>query len=778
MSYIDRLNPEQREAALHYEGPMLVLAGAGSGKTRVLTSRIAHLIEEHGVAPDSILSLTFTNRAAAEMRARVRALLGRDPAGMWIGTFHAIGARMLRRDALRLGWTPGFLIYDADDSERVIRRIIKDELNLDPKRWSPKAVRGAISAAKNELLDSATYTQQAVDPFSKVVARVYERYQAALRGANAFDFDDLLVKPVEILREFPEVLRRYRRKFNFVLVDEYQDTNRAQYVFLKLIAGRKSGGGEDSPTAPAGGNLFVVGDDDQSIYGWRGADVRNILDFESDFPDSGVVRLEENYRSTQRILEAANSVIAKNLKRKGKTLRTSNARGEAITLLEAADEGDEAAWIATEVRSHIAGDPSLTPRDFVVLYRTNAQSRALEEAFRREGIAYRIVGGQRFYERREVKDVLAYLRLIANPADDDAFLRIANVPRRGIGETSLDRLAEHARSRRLPFLAAAAEAGEVGEIRGAASKALPVLAELIHEFSVMASEDVPLDGLIRPLIERIGLVAALREEGPEGEDRVANVEELIASATDLELRMRSGDSELAFDLDDPSIEGQLRPIDVFLAHVALVTEVDQHDPSAPVASLMTMHNAKGLEFPFVFLAGLEEGLFPLARVFDEPDELEEERRLFYVGITRAERKLYLTTARRRRRGGEWLDALPSSFLEAVPKDLLEVRQTPRVLQYARQNYSYGGGSSQPRRRERLGFDSGVARPTGRVVDYSDTQDPVRLVKGARVRHPQFGSGTVLELSGFGTDVRAAIEFDTIGRKQVMVRYANLQPDWD
>jgi len=774
MSYLERLNPEQRAATEHFEGPLLVLAGAGSGKTRVLTSRIAHLIEEYGVAPESILALTFTNKAAAEMRDRVRALLGRDPAGMWIGTFHAIGARMLRRDAPRLGWSPNFLIYDADDSERLVRRILKDELRLDPKRYSPRAIRSAISSSKNEMIGPAGFASRAFDPLAKVTAQVYERYDQALRDANAFDFDDLLVRPVEALRSFPDLLERYRSRFHFVLVDEYQDTNHAQYLFLKLIAGRA----EDGTGAP-GGNLFVVGDDDQSIYGWRGANVRNILDFEKDFPDTGIVRLEENYRSTQRILEAANRVIAENTRRKGKTLRTANEPGESITLVEAADEADEAEWIADELRARLAADPEMTPRDFAVLYRTNAQSRALEEAFRREGIPYRIVGGQRFYERREVKDVLAYLRVIANPADDESFLRVANFPRRGIGDTSLVKLAEHARTVKTSLLIAAERADEIPGLRGSAPRALTEFSAMMRRFAVLAETGIPLGEFLRQLLEETNLMNALLEEGAEGADRAANVQELVASATELQTRAEAGDPEMEQDLEAAGADARaVRPLDLFLAHVALVTDVDQKDPDAPVTTLMTMHNAKGLEYPVVFLAGLEEGLFPLSRTRDTPDELEEERRLFYVGITRAERKLYLTTARRRRRGGEWADSVPSSFLESIPRDLLDIRRTRRLAVPSVSSYRSGGRFGETTRRGRLGFDPGVAQPVRQVVDYSDSQDSVRLVKGARVRHPQFGAGTVLELSGFGTDVRASIQFDEVGRKTVVVRYANLQPDWD
>jgi DNA helicase-2/ATP-dependent DNA helicase PcrA len=774
MSYLQRLNPEQRAATEHFEGPLLVLAGAGSGKTRVLTSRIARLVEEHGVAPESILALTFTNKAAAEMRDRVRSLLGRDPAGMWIGTFHAIGARILRREAPRLGWSPSFLIYDADDSERLVRRILKDELRLDPKRFSPKAIRAAISSAKNELIGPAGFASRAFDPLARAAAQVFERYDQALRDANAFDFDDLLLRPVEALRGFPDLLERYRSRFHFVLVDEYQDTNHAQYVFLRLLASRA----DDADVAP-GGNLFVVGDDDQSIYGWRGANVRNILDFEKDFPDAGVIRLEENYRSTQRILEAANRVIAENIHRKGKTLRTANAPGESITMVEAADEADEAEWIADETRARLASNPDATPRDFAVLYRTNAQSRALEEAFRREGIPYRIVGGQRFYERREVKDVLAYLRLIANPRDDESFLRIVNFPRRGIGDTSLVRLAAHARASGIALLAAAERADEIPEMRGAAPRALVEFATLIRRFAITADAGTRLDAFLEELLDETGLLQALIDEGAEGADRVANVQELVASASELQARAEAGDPEMTEDLEAAGADARaVRPLDLFLAHVALVTDIDQKYPDAPVVTLMTMHNAKGLEFPVVFLAGMEEGLFPLSRTRDTREELEEERRLFYVGITRAEQKLYLTTARRRRRGGEWADSIPSSFLEAIPRELIELRRTRRMGVPTGSSFRPVGRFNETTRRGRLGFDPGVARPTGRTVDYADSQDPVRLVKGARVRHPEFGGGTVLELSGFGADVRAAIHFDTVGRKVVMVRYANLESDWD
>jgi DNA helicase-2/ATP-dependent DNA helicase PcrA len=776
---LSHLNPEQREAASHFEGPLLVLAGAGSGKTRVLTTRIAWLVEEMGVDPGSILALTFTNKAAGEMRDRVRKALGRDPLGMWIGTFHSIGVRILRRDAQRLGWSPGFSVYDADDADALTKRIIRDTLQLDPKKWTPRAVHGAISSAKNELTGPDTYAERALDPFEKVVAQVFPLYQKALRDANAFDFDDLLVKPVQLFRDNPHVLARYQDRFRFILVDEYQDTNRAQYVFLRQLAEEHR-------------NLFVVGDDDQSIYGWRGADIRNILDFEKDFQDSKVVKLEQNYRSTQIILDAANRVIEQNVHRKGKTLRTDHVGGEHITLVEAADEADESQWIAEEIRGRLADSPSLALRNFVVLYRTNSQSRSVEEALRRERMAYRVIGGTRFYERREVKDALGYLRLVANPAADEAFLRIVNVPKRGIGDTTVARLAEHAAARGIPLLAAAEQAGSIDGIRGGAGKALPELAALIRKYAALASTGgMGLDVLLRELVMESGLVEALKAEGTEGKDRVENLEELVNGAAEVQRRMEDEDPDLMMELEAAGEDESARPLDVFLGHVALVADIDQHDPQADAVSMMTLHNAKGLEFPFVFIAGLEDGLFPLMRAYDEPADLEEERRLFYVGVTRAERKLYLTHAKRRRRGAQFMDSTPSPFLESVPQELTEPRRTMRVNE--RMSYSQPWKSSSPytTRRERLfgGTPSwkapssapsrgGADEDETYQVDYSDSQDLPSMRKGSRVRHPSFGAGTVMELSGHGSEVKAAIEFDNVGRKTVVLKYANLEPEWE
>ncbi|MGQ0560669.1 MAG: ATP-dependent helicase [Gemmatimonadota bacterium] len=754
MKYLNGLNPEQRAAVEHFEGPILALAGAGSGKTRVLTTRIVHLIEHHGVDPSAILAVTFTNKAAGEMRQRVRNLLGQEPAGMWMGTFHSLGARLLRRHAGRMGWTPNFSIYDSDQSLREIKRAM-ERLNINIKRWHPEAVRSAISAAKNQLVDPEAYARLAADAFTTIVADVYPQYQAALKEQNAFDFDDLLVKPVELFLGFIDILSAYRRRFQFVLVDEYQDTNHAQYRFLELLAREHS-------------NLMVVGDDDQSIYGWRGADIRNILDFEKDFPNTRTIRLEHNYRSTGNILDAANHVIALNKRRKGKTLRTDAGPGEILTKVEALDERDEAEWVATEIENRLAGDATRTPRDSVVLYRTNSQSRAMEEALRRHDLPYQIIGGTRFYERREIMDVLAYLRLISNPRDAGAFDRIVNYPRRGIGDTSKTILLTWAAERRSTPLEAALVAEECPALRGAAVASLKKFAELIQRYTALAAH-LKVGDLLEKLIEEIGLLDALREEGPEGDDRIENVKELVAGAHEYEAEP---EAEAEAEAEAGAEAGNLTQLDHYLQKISLITDVDRHDPEAKAVTLMTLHNAKGLEYPIVFISGLEDGLFPMARAYDEPDQLEEERRLFYVGITRAEQKVYMTYARTRRRAGEVLACIPSSFLAPLPQRLVEAKTTPALARVRYQGESsWRGGSAAryaARRRE--------ADTSGSYIDFTDAQDAPRFVKGERVRHPQFGRGTIRELSGFGQDLKAVIDFESVGRKKVVVRYANLQKE--
>jgi DNA helicase-2/ATP-dependent DNA helicase PcrA len=765
------LNPAQREAVLHRDGPLLVLAGAGSGKTRVLTTRIARLIEVHGVDPRAILAVTFTNKAAGEMRDRIERLLGRSTAGMWIGTFHAIGARMLRAAAHLVERTAAFTIYDQDDSLAVIKRLMERH-RVSPKQYAPRTVQAAISDAKNALVSPSEYESLAMDPFARTVAPIYHDLGEALRLANAVDFDDLLVLPVRLLREHPNQLAAYRARFRYVLVDEYQDTNRAQYQFVRLLAGDV-------------GNVCVVGDDDQSIYGWRGADIRNILDFKKDFPAASIVRLEENYRSAPPILDVANVVISANTGRMGKTLRPTRSGGEPVTSLRALDERDEADWIVEELSTRRTAK-NLELRDFAVLYRTNAQSRALEEALRRQAIPYRLVGSVRFYDRREIRDVMSYLKLIANPADNEAFRRAVAVPKRGLGETTLDTVAEAARREGVSLFAAANRPELLKDVRPAARGTLSQFIALIERLRIQAQE-AAVDELLREIVDAIKYGDYLKAEGPEAADRLDNVKELITGAAEL--------------LADELGEVGLRPLDHFLQRATLVADVDALDADADAVTLMTLHNAKGLEFPVVFISGLEDGLFPLARAYDEPAQLEEERRLFYVGITRAERKLYLTYAEERRRNGELLASRPSSFLDAIPDTLLDRRNTIKVRSSGRaamRGSSLGWGGSG-KRGARYGTDfaapfddgavdgfplSAAARrpgtPVTRAPIYSDdehaSQDAPVIAIGARVRHRKFGSGTIAELAGSGRELKVKVDFDdeSVGRKTLVVAQANLE----
>jgi len=768
------LNPQQEEAASHLEGPALVLAGAGSGKTRVLTTRIARLVRDHGVPAHRILAVTFTNKAAGEMRLRVQRQLSQEPRGMWMGTFHALGARFLRRHAEALGWDPQFTIFDAEQSLREIKRI-QDAEGVDPSRWKPQAVRSAMSDAKNQLVAPEAFVDahgDGFDLFLRMVAKVYPAYQRALREQNAFDFDDLLVAPVRLFESRPEILWTYQERFAFVLVDEYQDTNRAQFRLLELLASHHR-------------NLMVVGDEDQAIYGWRGADIRNILDFESTFSGARIIRLEQNYRSTANILAAANQVIRKNLERKEKTLRTDREAGDLLQVIETADERDEGMWIAEEIRTRVAEEGVSYP-DFAVLYRTNAQSRALEDAFRRLDIPYQIVGGVRFYERREIQDILAYLRLISNPRDNAAFQRIVNVPKRGIGKTSQERFLEWTESQGLSALQGLEQLDQIPDLPRGARTSLAEFGALLRFFSDRAAQQ-PVGLLLEALLERLDYEGYLRSEGPEGEDRINNVRELLAGAQEF-------DGERSVDWDDEPLPENLTELDLFLQRTALTTDLDQADDAEASVLLMTLHNAKGLEFPTVFLAGLEEGLFPLGRAYDDPSQLEEERRLFYVGLTRAEDRLFLTWARERRRAGEFMYGTLSSFARDVDASLLQRRSSPRVERetivssgfgleggrsgnFSTGRSSGGGGGSVPRARGGMPrADSMGARERSIPFDEDAgfNQDQPRLVPGERVSHASFGSGTVQGVSGFGMDLKVTVLFDSVGEKRLLARYAKLE----
>ncbi len=741
---VNTLNPAQREAVEHVHGPVLVLAGAGSGKTRVLTTRIAALIDRHGIPPERIFAVTFTNKAAGEMKHRIGRLLDRDPSGLWIGTFHSLSARLLRREAELLGFTRGFTIYDEDDRLGLIKRLM-EQRGHSFKLFPPRAVQSLISAAKNRMIAPSELAASApFDRLAQVAADVHGVLGPALKAANAMDFDDLLLHPLTLFREHPERLKAYQERFSFILVDEFQDTNKAQYQLIRRLG--------------AHSNVFAVGDDDQSIYGFRGAHVGNMQDFLSDFPGAKLVRLEENYRSTQVVLDAANGVIAENSGRIGKTLVTRRRGGESVTLLAAADERDEAEWVARELeRRSGAGDWQYA--EMAVLYRTNAQSRAMEEAFRRAGVPYRLIGAISFYERREVKDLLAYLRLAANPADDEAFLRAVGVPRRGLGDTSLSILGRTAGQWGKPLLETARVADRIADLRPNVREAFRGFAGLIDAAAARADRLPPAD-VLEHVIRAIDYEQVLLAEGPEGADRWENVRELVASAA-------NWSEEVAEDPESGT------PLERFLAEAALLASDDTVVGREDGVTLMTLHTAKGLEWPVVVLSGLEHGLFPLARAEEQPDGLEEERRLCYVGLTRAKDKLYLTWARARRRGGELRPGIPSRFLRAIPPGIVEERRTTSM-------WAPDWGGTAGRRYD--GRGGGLPSYRSPVVPSEDeaSQDAPRYVKGERVRHRRFGSGTIQGLTGTGRDLKVSVAFDDgeVGVKQLLVAYAGLEREWE
>jgi DNA helicase-2/ATP-dependent DNA helicase PcrA len=673
-----------------------------------------------------------------------------------------------------VGRTTSFTIYDQDDAQTVVKRVMERH-GINTKQFTPRGVHGAISDAKNALVYPGEYAQLAMDPFARAIAKVYPEYVDDLRKANAADFDDLLLLPVQLLGAHPAELEKYRRRFKYILVDEYQDTNRAQYQLVKLLAGGH-------------GNICVVGDDDQSIYGWRGADIRNILDFNKDFPDAHTVRLEENYRSTPEVLDLANVVISANTGRMGKTLRATHASGERVTAVRCLDERDEADFVVEELLTRRAQSSSMTLRDVAIVYRTNAQSRALEEGLRKRSVPYRLVGTVRFYDRREIRDLMSYLKLVANPADDEAFRRAVAVPKRGVGETTVDALSVAARAAGIPMLAAARRPDLLAGMRAAARSVLADFAALIERFRESARE-AAVDELLREVVDGIRYDEYLKADGPESSDRIDNVRELIAGAAE--------------QVADEEGEVGLTPLDHFLQKAMLVAELDKLGPDADAVTMMTLHNAKGLEFPVVFITGLEDGLFPLAKAYDDPAMLEEERRLFYVGITRAERKLFLTHAEERRRNGEFMPSKASSFLVAIPEEMLEQRKTIKVRSSGRSfMHSLGGGSQWGNSRQRPGLmdqalrtpvvdddfgfpPSAAARRPGTPVirapswdEAAESQDAAVIAIGARVKHRKFGGGVIAELAGAGRDLKAKIDFDdeAIGRKTLVVAQANLERD--
>ena len=657
---IETLNGPQREAVVTTEGPLLVLAGAGSGKTRVLTYRIANLIENHGVAPWQILAITFTNKAAAEMRERLGALVGPQSRGMWVSTFHSMCVRILRADAERLGFTRNFTIYDTDDQKRLYKEIMA-ELDVDPKRFPVNALMNRISTAKNELVVPAEFEKQASDPVGKVAARVYTRLQERLKAANAFDFDDLLLYSYLLLKNHPEVLDAYQDRFRYLMVDEYQDTNHAQYAITGLLAAKHQ-------------NIMVVGDDDQSIYSWRGADLRNILEFEQDYPNAHVVKLEQNYRSVGNVLAAANAVIANNQHRKQKKLFTAAEDGEKIKVFMASDERDEGRWIAGEIEKRRAA--GLSYNQMAVFYRTNAQSRMLEDMLLRAGVPYRIVGGTRFFDRAEIRDVMAYLTLIVNPADDIAAKRVINVPRRGIGKTTIERIEQFGREMDMPFMEAAELAIVDPELRASTRQSVASFVGLVNEARTYGGE---LRKVIEMIIDKSGLISALQAENTdEARGRIENIQEFLGVVDEFVETHDDEDADYAAPTAGEGAE-EAAPVRVlrgdsladFIEWVRLRTDLDTVAEDGHAVTLMTVHSSKGLEFDCVFVAGMEETLFPHMNSVADAAGIEEERRLAYVAITRARKRLYLTCASQRQIFGQTSANPVSRFIQEIPSELRE-----------------------------------------------------------------------------------------------------------
>ena len=755
MQFLETLNPEQREAVLHIDGPLLILAGAGSGKTRVITSRIAYLIGDGHAGPENVLAVTFTNKAAEEMRGRVEALLGSNCGRMWVSTFHSLCARFLRREAPAIGLSRDFVIYDSSDQLSVVKQALK-ELQIDDGFVQPRAALSRISHAKNRMEGPDQIAPPAGwNRRDEQIAKVYTYYLKALKEANALDFDDLLLKTVDLFEQSERVRESYGRQFRFVMVDEYQDTNRPQYLLIRRLAEIHR-------------NLCVVGDPDQSIYKWRGADLRNILDFEQDFPEAKTVKLERNYRSTQIILDAASAVIGQNRNRKDKRLWTDRKGGERVLYFRGNDELEEADFITRTARKALADDVNQVA---AVLYRTNAQSRTIEDALMREGLAYKIVGGVRFYERKEIKDALAYLRLVINPHDDVSLRRVINVPARGIGKGVMDAIEgiSVASARDLPLLTAGLAPtlsanslwariihglGE-GSFTGRASASLTVFRDLILTLTEIARTDA-VSIAIGKTLDRSGYLQDLREDRSEdAEGRIENLAELVSAAREYESRDQ-----------EPTLGG-------FVDRLSLLSDVDEEAGARDARIwLMTLHSAKGLEFPTVILAGLEEGLFPHSRSSEDEEELEEERRLCYVGMTRARERLVLTGAARRRVFGEYQASVPSRFIDEVPETLVErvtpaYSSTPYKGNFPHHEFRtnpYGNG-----RRGRVRED-----PPAYKYEDEDQSTGLDLRQGMKVRHPQFGIGTVLSVEALADDVKLVVRFVAVGQKTLRARYARLE----
>jgi DNA helicase-2/ATP-dependent DNA helicase PcrA len=747
---LDGLNDIQREAVLHTEGPVLIVAGAGSGKTRALTHRIAYLIREHGVSPYEILAITFTNKASREMAERVETLVGSGVAkGMWILTFHSACARVLRREHNHLGVPSGFTIYDDGDTERLIAGIGRD-LDLDPKRFPPRALAAAIGKAKDRVLAPEEFAQLASNFYEEVVAKVYAAYETRKKDAGALDFDDLISETVRLFREHPDVLRHYQERFRYLLVDEYQDTSRAQYLLVKLLAQRSR-------------NVCVVGDADQGVYSWRGATIQNILDFEQDYPEAQVFLMEQNYRSTGNILEVANALIAENTQRKPKTLWTDAGAGELVVSYKAQDEHDEAFFVASEVE-RLREQEGYRASDVAIFYRTNAQSRVLEDVFMRTGLPYRVFGGVRFYQRKEIKDVVGYLRLLVNPQDVISFRRVVNMPKRGIGDATVAAIESYAREMDVDVLDACRHVDEIGVLATRARGAVAGFNQVMAALQARLDEGAGAARMVEFAFSESGYQMELEEDRSiEAQGRIENIHELVSVAMEMNAR-------------DPQAG-----LDEFLEQVSLVGEQDEYQEEDASVTLMTLHIAKGLEFPVVFIVGMEDGVFPHFRSMTDTAELEEERRLAYVGITRARERLYLTHAWSRMVFGQTQYNPPSRFLGELPQHLLDVREAEAAVT-RRARVRAGGGAA------------GTAAGGYTVVGLPGREGPVRvdrdwtpprpegvprrevpaIVAGDTVAHERWGEGVVVSTSGHGEDAEATIRFEEVGDKRVLLSYAPLR----
>ncbi|MDX2601283.1 DNA helicase PcrA [Streptomyces caniscabiei] len=765
---LDGLNENQRAAVVHAGSPLLIVAGAGSGKTRVLTHRIAHLLGERHVHPGQILAITFTNKAAGEMKERVEQLVGPRANAMWVMTFHSACVRILRRESKKLGFTSSFSIYDAADSKRLMALVCRD-LDLDPKRFPPKSFSAKISNLKNELIDEEDFAAQAADGFEKTLAQAYALYQSRLREANALDFDDLIMTTVNLLRAFPDVAEHYRRRFRHVLVDEYQDTNHAQYALVRELVGTSEHPVDVPPNEwdvpPA--ELCVVGDADQSIYAFRGATIRNILQFEEDYPNATTILLEQNYRSTQTILSAANAVIERNESRRPKNLWTNAGAGAQITGYVADTEHDEAQFVADEIdRLTDAGDAKAG--DVAVFYRTNAQSRVFEEVFIRVGLPYKVVGGVRFYERKEVRDVLAYLRVLANPEDSVPLRRILNVPKRGIGDRAEAMIDALSQREKISFPQALKRVDEAYGMAARSTNAVKRFNTLMEDLRTVVESGAGPATILEAVLERTGYLAELQAStDPQDETRIENLQELAAVALEFEQEAGAGEGE------GEAAGTTSAGLSDFLERVALVADSDQipdeEEDGSGVITLMTLHTAKGLEFPVVFLTGMEDGVFPHMRALGQTKELEEERRLAYVGITRARERLYLTRSTLRSAWGQPSYNPPSRFLEEIPATHLEWKRTGASAPVS-SGPAAGIAASLSSSRSR----SSARGASGFATRRGDEKPVVSLAVGDRVTHDQFGLGTVVGVGGSGANAEATIDFGDTKPKRLLLRYAPVE----